>query len=204
MRLINLRSEKSRIYSERKKKSCTINYVFLLLSNRISYMKIIVINQQTWEATLKEGHWISMKKYPKKEELNKITELALHNLFYILPAAVSIGCDTLRMKTTILLQFYPQQHCWCELLNLGGFNSKAGYVSGQNQWFLQTVCTSLIQDMISNHHPFKDPEAREWNPGFTASIVSFANTSNGFRISRQDLICTEFLLLSLSQSEKVN
>lgn len=86
--------------------------MFLLLSNRISYMKITVINQQTREATLKEGHWISMKKYSKEEELNtKITELALCNLFYILPAAVSVGCDILRIKTTILLQFYPQQDC---------------------------------------------------------------------------------------------
>jgi len=69
-------------------------------------MNITVINQQTREVTLKEGRWISLKKYPKEEELNtKITELALSNSFYILPAAVSVGCDTLRIKTTILLQF---------------------------------------------------------------------------------------------------
>lgn len=196
--------EVQNILWEKKIFSRAINYVFLSFSNRIPYMKIIVINQQTWEATLKEVRRISMKKYPKEEELNtKITELALYNLFYILPAAVSVGCDTLRIKTTILLQFYPQQHCW-HVIKLSGFNSKAGYVSGENHWFLQTVCTSLIQDMIPNLHPFKNPEAREQNPGFTASVVSFAITSNGYRISRQDLICAEFLLLSLCHLEKVN
>lgn len=50
--------------------SCTINYVFLLLSNGISYVEITVKNQQTQEATHKEGHQISMKNYPKEEELN--------------------------------------------------------------------------------------------------------------------------------------
>jgi len=58
--------------------------------------------------------------------------------------------------------------------------------------------------MISNLHPFKNPEARERNPGFIASVISFAITSNWFRISMQDLIRAEFLLLSLCQLEKVN
>lgn len=144
-----------------------------------------------------------MKKYPKEEELNtKITELALYNLFYILPAAASVGCDTLRIKTTILLQFYPQQHCWRELLNWA--DSIAKLAAFQKRRFLQTLCTSLIQGAISNLHPFKNPEPREWNPGFTARVVSFAITSNWFRISRQDLIHAEFLLLSFCQLEKVN
>lgn len=42
------------------------------------------------------------------EELNtKPTELELCNLFYILLAAVP-GGDTLRIETTLLLQFYSQ------------------------------------------------------------------------------------------------
>lgn len=119
MRLINLCSEKSRIYSERKKyfhlQSTTY---FCHSATEFLIWKVTVMKQQTWQATFKEGWWISMKKYPKEEELNtKITELALYNLFYILLAVVSVGCDRLQIKRIILFQFYPQQHCWCELSN---------------------------------------------------------------------------------------
>lgn len=204
MRLINLCSEKSRIYSERKKyfhlQSTTY---FCHSATEFLTWKVTVMKQQTWQATFKEGWWISMKKYPKEEELNtKVTELALYNLFYILLAVVSVGCDRLQIKRIILFSVLSSTALLMWVIKLSIFNSKAGYVSGGKQWFLQIVCTSLIQDMISDLHLFENSRTREQTPNFTVTVVSFAITSNECKITRQDLTCR--IPLASCQLKKVN